>query len=209
MRALAARFLLVLAPPLGACSSVTAVDVDEREAIPRVAELDFASVQPAEPWDYWELRWAMDTRADSIVGSGGPVARDQIPPEILAELEGLIPATGFGPGCLPGHCFKFLAAVSGTAVEVRASAQGLREFLGGVGSLVEAALLVDAHGFHWDEGEHTGWRAAPEGWELVVFQTVSFCAPVQTDRVRVAVDGEGHLRERAREVWRRLECACV
>ena len=193
----------------GCGSSPTDVDVDDRAPLPSVAQLDFGAVEPAEAWDYWELRWMMPPGADSILGSGGAGARAQLPSQVQEELDALSPATGFAQGCLPGHCFKILAGVDGDEIHLWTTVDGLLEFLGSVDSLVEAALLLDAHGFWWDEGEDTGWRSAPGGWEFVVLERVSSCAPVQTDRVRLLVAGSGELHEQAREVWERLEGACI
>ena len=151
----------------GCRSSSTAVDVEDREPLPPVEQLAFDTVEPAQAWDYWELRWMLHPSADSIVGSGGPVPRAQLLPKVREALDALAPETGFAQGCLPGH------------------------------------------GFNWDDGHHTGWRSVPGGWELVVLELVSACAPVQTDRVRLHVHASGTLNERAREVWKRLEGACI
>jgi len=195
--------------PSGCLSSPTGVDLEDREPIPRVEALDFGGVETAGEWDYWELRWMLPPDGDSIVGSAGRLTRTQLPPRVQDELDPLSPDTGFAQGCRPVHCFKFLAAVSGLEVDVRTTRQGLRDFLGEVQSLTEAVLLLDAHQFFWDDGQVTGWRGTPQGWEFVVLETVTFCAPIQTDRVRLLVDASGELHERAREVWRRLEGACV
>ncbi|MGH7481560.1 MAG: hypothetical protein ACRELV_05350 [Longimicrobiales bacterium] len=199
---------------LAMCTSATDLDVDlgAFERLPSVDELDFTRIVPAREWDYWELRFSLgDGDIDNIVGSGGALSRTDLPAPVLSELDALAPPTGFARGCLPGHCFKFIAAVRGDRVFSFTRTDTLLEFLGGIGTSEEAILLVDAHGFNWQPADDdTGYRALDAGgWEFVVLDLVRDCAPIQIDRVLLRVSPEGTLSERARELWEKEDEMCI
>lgn len=195
------------------CSSVTGLDVDltRFDALPDVAELDFASVDPAQDWSYWELRMSWGTLEGRVVlGGGGALSADELPPETRTELEAIDLPSGFAGGCLPSWCFKYIVAVDGTGHVVTASTrEELRAFLGVTDSVAEAVLLLDAHGFHWSDDRQGIRMRDAGGWEAVVLELVRGCDPIQTDRVLVHVGTDGSVSVVDRELWQRLDGACI
>ena len=186
------------------------VDFDRLTTIPEVHEIDFSAVTPAAAWDYWELRFHVPSTFDSVVGAGGAFARAMLPPAVLTTLDGLELQFGFAFECLPGACFKFIAAVAGDSVVVFDTTQELEAFLGPFDDVAEAVIAMDAAGYHWGtEDDGTGFRPLDDGWEFVALQLVRDCAPIQTDRVLVRVTTAGTLRVIDREVFRRDENACI
>jgi hypothetical protein len=198
---------------LTACETITGLNLDMElyDALPQVEELDFSTVQPAQPFPYWELRFSLGEEhgEDTILGSGGWLGRENLPPEARATLEATRLPTGFAGGCLPSWCFKFIAAVNAAGEVITiATVEELSAFLGPVGSLAEAVLLLDAHGYFWSD-EDQGIRERADGWEAVVLELVSACAPVRYDRVIVSVSPEGTVTAGRREIWQSLEGACI
>ena len=205
------RATLLLALALAGCSSSSGLDFDrsDHDPIPPVETLDYARLTPAEEWDRWELRLdAVGGVVDGVVGGGGPLLRDELEPEARAAFVAVAPQAGFAWGC-DGGCFKYVAAVRDGVVSTFTTVPALRTFLGERADLVEVVILLDALGFHWDEGTDTGWRPADGGWELVAFEMTASCAPIVIDRVRVFVGVTGDVAELAREEWRRLEDVCT
>ena len=205
--------ILLLACLLAGCNSVTGLDVDltRFDALPDVSALDFSTVAPAQEWTYWELRMSWGTPEDRIVlGAGGALSEAELPPEIRLELEDVHLPSGFAGGCLPSWCFKYIVAVDGAGQVVTISTtEELRAFLGSTDSLAEAVLLLDSHGFHWSDDRQGIRMRNDEGWEAVVLEWVRACDPVQTDRVLVTVGRDGSVRVVAREIWQRLDGACI
>ncbi|MEX2529281.1 MAG: hypothetical protein WD960_00780 [Gemmatimonadota bacterium] len=195
------------------CNSVTGLDVDLTgfDSLPDVAELDFSAVDPAQEWSYWELRmsWGMPV-GRTVLGVGGTLLEDELPPETRAELEAIDLPSGFAGGCLPSWCFKYIVAVDGTGHVVTVSTrEELRAFLGVTDSVAEAVLLLDAHGFHWSDDRQGIRRGDAGGWEAVVLELVRGCDPIQTDRVLVTVGMDGSVNVVDRELWQRLDGACI
>jgi hypothetical protein len=205
------RWTPVLAIVAG-CGSPTGLGVDltDFERIPSIEALSFSAMQPAAEWDYWELRRGGWGGSDAIVGSGGAVERDALPDDVVAALDSLAPESGFGTSCLPGHCFSYIAAVRDGVVTTVLTVDELGAFLGELETVDEAVLLVHALSYYWDDGQSTGFRAVPGmGWELVVFELVAICSPVQTDRVLLGVHKAGTVAVRRRAVWEKLDGACI
>lgn len=185
---------------------------DVFEPIPALDELDWGAVVPGAAVDYWELRAVFDPQDPRILGSGGPVARSALPEDVRARLDAARVENGFGGGCLPAWCYRYIAYVDDEGgVGTVATRGALAGFLAPIASPEEAILLVSAiDGIWWEEtGEDTGIAAADGGWELVVFELAASCAPVQTDRVRYRVRTNGGVSEQAREVWMVSEGACI
>ena len=198
---------------LTACDGINAfdVDLDEFDRLPRFEELDFSKVSPGGSFQYWELRHAFGGRVngtDRIIASGGSRTRPELGAATIAALDSIRPATGYAIGCLPGYCYKFIAAVD-TQVRLYNTRESLRTFLGTIDSREEAALIADAHNFWWDDSNETGVREVSGGWEIIGLQLVKDCAPVQTDRVHMRIGRDGSLKELDREVHSKLENACV
>lgn len=198
------RFLLVVlpilaAPLLASCDPAAGVgvDLDQYDPIPPLGELDFEAIRPEQVWSYLELRrlWGFGEAAESVVGSGGALRRNELPPEALKSLADLRLTTGFECGFSVGRqyekgraasqgltadlvpVFKYVVAVDESdEVVTFATCDALRTFLGRVESLEEAVLLLDAHGFSWD-GDGDGIRPFGNGWEAVVKELVKICAP--------------------------------
>lgn len=206
------RLLVLAVAILGAgCSGsptgIDDLDLGEFDALPAFESLDYERVTPADDYDYWELRQAIEGisgQAIAVVGS-----RESLPPEVQDELEAIALETGFGPDCLPGGCHEYIVSVSGTSVETWATIPRLREFLGAVDTREDAALLVHAHGYYWS-GEKRGGaiRGTGDGYDVIALRLVQYCAPVQVDRYLLRVSGSGELAIRAREVWSRSN-ACI
>ena len=209
MKRLLLGLTLVLLASCGGLDSF-GPDLDDFEPMPRLEDLDFSRVTPTGNPQYWELRFSFGpgSGVDRIVGAGGTRSRAELGPAINAALDSIRIREGWARGCLPGACFKFIAAVD-TQVRVYNTQEALRAFLGAIETKEEAALLIDAHGFRWDEGQVTGVRKVGSAFEFVVLQLVKFCAPVQTDRVHVRVSADGTLRELDREVYQSNKNACI
>jgi hypothetical protein len=197
------------------CSAITDIDVDDLAPIPALEQLAFSTIQPAQGITYWELRYGFRTcqacndPADSVVASGGTVTRAQLDAGTRTALAALRPPTGFAQGCLPSQCFFYIAAVQNGNVVSFNTVAALKSFLGVINTEAEAVLLLRASGFWWDPaGEDTGMKTTGTGWEFVVLETVRFCAPIQTDRVRLRISAAGALREVDREVFEKSN-ACV
>jgi hypothetical protein len=137
------------------------------------------------------------------------LTRDQLAPALRTQLDTTRSPTGFHISCLPGYCYKYVAAVNG-AVQLYATAQALAGFLGTIDGMEEAALLAHAHGLYWDHhSPAAGYREVAGGWQIVGLQLVAFCAPIQTDRVLLLVRHNGTVQELDREVYNRNENACI
>lgn len=190
-------------------------EIDDRglDSIPSLDALDYARVQPATDWQYWELRHGFPGSGSGveIIGSGGPVPRASLPPSVVADLDAAEPLQGFAPSCLPAYCFDYVAATDGLGVTVFSTVEGLRQFLGTVDNATEATLLVHGLGFYWlPSHPGIGYRAAANGgWEFIVLELVRTCAPVQTDRVVLRVEPTAQTAEIGREVWQREEGVCI
>jgi hypothetical protein len=197
----------------GGCESLDTFDVDLKsiDPLPRLEQLDYTKVSPAGSPQYWELRMGFGpgSGADRVLASGGPRRRSELAQAAIAALDSIKPTTGWGTGCLPGNCYKYIAAFD-TQARLYNSRDALRTFLGSIETKEEAALIVDSHGFYWQEnGRNTGFRETSEGWEFVVLQLVRDCAPVQTDRVLVLVKRDGLIAERDREIFEKNQNMCI
>ncbi len=206
------KVVLAAAVLLAGCSSgALDIDMERFTRLPRLENLDYSKVDPAEPHRFWELRWSFGPGSGEgrVLGSGGTVDRSQLDSATIAALDQTRPASGFSISCLPGYCYKYIVAVNG-AIRVYANTEALLEFLGEIGSVEEAALLVDARNIYLDpDNPDTGFNGVSSGWEFVGLQLVRDCAPVQTDRVHVLVRRDGSVVELGRELHSKLENACV
>jgi hypothetical protein len=147
---------------------------------------------------------------DSVLGSGGTKTRAQIDTATLRVLDTTRAPSGFAQGCLPAHCFMYVAALTGSTVTIINTNDALRQFLAPIDTPEEALLLLRGRGFWWEAQDGvTGMTENGDGWEFVVLELVRVCAPVQTDRVRVIVRANGSIHEREREVYERNQNACV
>lgn len=202
---------LVLSLSTGCDPAGPDFDEDSLERLPEIEALSWAEVEPAQAWDYWELRHAFPGGGAQIeiLGSGGPVARSDLEPAVVARLDEIEPIQGFATSCLPAYCFDFVAAVDGDDVVVITTPAALHQFLGDLDNVTEAVLLVHAMGYYWEATAGTGYREAGSGWELVVLELVGTCAPVQTDRVLLMVPSSGPVAELGRAVWARDEGVCI
>jgi len=205
----------VLAVGLVASCEPAGPEIDDGglDSIPSLETLDYARVQPATDWQYWELRHGFpgSSAGVDIIGSGGPMPRTSLPPSVIADLDSAEPLQGFAPSCLPAYCFDYVAATDGLGVTVFSTVEGLRQFLGTVDNATEATLLVHGLGFYWlPSHAGIGYRAAADGgWEFIVLELVRTCAPVQTDRVVLRVEPTAQTTEIDREVWQREEGVCI
>jgi hypothetical protein len=204
-------FVIGFALGLVSCENTFDVDLGSMSAIPEVNTLDFSRVHPASAHEYWELRFSCCDNApdvNQILGAGGTKTRGQLDAATVAALDAARPENGFSAGCLPGHCFKYIASVNGS-VNLHTTRQALLIFLGEINTAEEAVLLLDSFSYSWTTDEKTGMRQVNGGWEFVVFQLVRACTPVQTDRVHVLIRRNGEASVLQREVWDRDPNSCV
>jgi len=208
-----ARTIPLLAVALAAgCGSLTGINFDpeEYDPIPVIQDLDWSAVQPDREWDYWEFRGVGPDLEHTVLGAGGRLERDDLDAATREALDATAPTAGFGEGCLPGTCYRYVVAVDGGDLTTINTPDALAGFIGDIDSRDEAILRVAARAHTWwDDGAHTGIRPEVDGWDLVVLETVAFCEPVQTDRVRFYVALDGRIEPGAREVWQRNENACI
>ncbi|HEX9691826.1 MAG TPA: hypothetical protein VGA22_06995 [Gemmatimonadales bacterium] len=188
----------------------TPIDLDGLTPLPDEAELDLAVIALAEPVDYWEFRIGSPTAVWQVLGGAGTKTRDQLDSATLATFDSTIPPTGSSHRCLPGDCFFYVAAIRNDSIWSYSTPDELLTFLGPLGTIEEAALLVTFHDF--DLGgdlDESGYRAAADGWELLVLKLVAYCDPIQTDRFLLHVSSSGVVTERSREVWRQSFGVCI
>jgi len=192
------------------CSSALDIDEDDLTRLPALEQLDFSSITPAQNHRYWELRQSFGSGSpERIIGAGGQVTRSELDAATIIALDNTRPPSGFSIGCLPGYCYKYVVAVNGT-IQTHTTASALLTFLGPIGSLEEAVLVAVSRDLYWGPNDsETGFVEVPGGWEIVGFELVRDCAPVQTDRVHILVRRDGTVRELGREVHSKLENACV
>lgn len=202
------RKMMAIPLLLAGCTSAFDIDMAGFSPLPDVEALDYSKVEPAASHTYWELRYAFEGSAPTVLGAGGTLRRDQLDPAQRAELDAARPPTGFALSCLPGHCYKYVAAVNG-AVSIYNTAEALAAFLGNIDGMEEAALTAHARGLYWNDSPDTGYRAVDAGWEIVALELVRACAPVQTDRVLLLVRRNGAVQELGREVYSKAENACI
>lgn len=194
------------------CDYLTDIDTSGMDPMPDFADIDFSRIQPAQSFEYWEVRfsWGAGSPRDSVLGSGGTRTRAQIDTATLRVLDSTRPPTGFAQGCLPAHCYMYVVGIS-NGVKLYSTVDALRQFLAPIQTREEAMLMLRARGFYWDprNGGVTGMRAVGDEWEFAVLELVRDCAPVQTDRVLVRVRRDGAVDERDREVWEKSPNACI
>ena len=196
---------------LAACESPADVNLEGLQRLPAYESIAFSQLRPANNPQYWELRfsWGASGPADRVIASGGTMTREQLDPATQSALQNLRVPTGFHPSCLPAFCFKYVVSVRNGVITTHRTTAELKDFLGDIDNLEEALVLLDAHGFYWTSGDDTGYRVAGSGWDFVALELVKFCAPVQTDRARISIRRDGSLSESAREVFAKLENACI
>jgi len=119
-------FLVVLGVSVG-CES--AADPEPFQTMPQLETLNYQAVNPAQIYDYWELRYA-DFETMTVLGSGGTKAKVELSDDVLARLESLRVEFGFSEGCLPDYCFKYLISVTGGGGESVADGTGATHFFG-------------------------------------------------------------------------------
>lgn len=207
--------ILVAGVSLAGCGGVTDVgfSADRYDPIPALEALDWGAVDPGEAWDYWELRRVGpggDAASGTILGSGGTMARSELSAAVLEAMDAAAPPSGFAVGCLPGHCFSYALAVEGEAVTVIVSRTELGAFLSPITTQEEAIVLGTAQSYvWWDEGAYTGAARSGPPWDVVLFELVRDCDPVEVHRVRYRVTSTGEVAERARELWERSPGMCI
>ncbi len=180
-------------------------------ALPAFEQLDYASVTPARDYDLWELRYSFEGQGYEVLGSGGSKSKEEIDPSVLEAFEAAHPEVGFDIDCLPGFCYKYVASLEGTSVELWTTPERLSSFLALLETEADAALLAKAHGYYWigDDVETGAIRAASAGYELVVLKLVETCDPVRVDRFRLQISATGVLSVRDSEVWQENRGACI
>jgi hypothetical protein len=194
-------------------------DVDPAAFTPlvEVAGLEFEDdVMLAEAATYWELRRGSpgDTVYTVVRSVGDKCAEADDVAICGQEFDDLSATSGFGPSCLPGDCFQYIAVNRGDTNQVVSSREELVTFLGNIDTPTEAALVAYADGYGWDassepEGSAGGVRAIADGYELLVTELVSDCDPIVTDRVQLTVSTEGEATPVRRQVYSVACGACI
>ncbi len=197
----------VLGMALSGCSSF--FEPEQFEPIVLYSS-QWAAIQPAQPFDLWELRSVGPDLRHEVVASGGIRAREEIDPETLRTFDRFLVTSGFAQGCLPGHCFSYLISIQGTQIRTWTDPTGLAAFLGPIDAPIEALLLARGHDYYWSgELEAGAIRATGDGYELVVLKLVSACAPVQVNRYLLRVRASGEIRVLRNEVRDKNKEACI
>ncbi len=180
-------------------------------ALPAFEELDYASVTPARDFDYWELRYSFEGQGYEVLGSGGSQKKVDLDPNVLEDFETAHSQVGFDIGCLPGFCYKYVASVEGTSVELWSSPGRVSSFLAPLDTEADAVLLAKAHGYYWigNDVETGAIRAAGDGFELIALKLVETCDPVRIDRFRLYVSRMGAVSVSDSEIWQTERGACI
>ncbi|HSG81541.1 MAG TPA: hypothetical protein VLC48_04785 [Gemmatimonadota bacterium] len=199
---------------MAACDSGLDVNPADFDQLPWLADLDYEQVVPAASFDYWEFRYVLevgDQEPDSVIGAGGSLSRAELDTTIIAVLDTLTAAPGFGIECLPGLCYKYVVSVAGPNIEIWNTPAELEAFLGTIGSWQEAAMLVNAYDYYWDTEDRAagGIREVSDGYEALVLELVSTCVPVQVNRSLVRVTRAGVVTEISTEEWSKVENGCI
>jgi hypothetical protein len=190
------------------------IDLAEFTALPALEELDTeGTFTLAESATYWELRrGAPGSEEYQVVLSVGDKCVDAGNAEVCRnEFDAMTAQSGFGPSCLPGQCFNYIAVNRGDTSSLVITREELVTFLGTIDSSSEAALIAFSHGYLWDASEPSAGsaRVSEEGFELLVTELVQACLPIQTDRVQVQVSPAGALTVTRQQVFR-VNCgACA
>ncbi len=197
---------------LGGCGLLDSgpfVDFEAFDPLPAVAALDLTEGLAEKGVSYWELR--IDGITQEVVTGGGVVARSEIDPDVLAAFDTTRVVDGFGQLCPPGDCFYYLAGLA-EGLEPRAwgSLDAIQPLMAPVESPSEAAILALAAGYAWsDELVEGAVRRVGDDWHLVVTRRVSFCDPIEDERVLLAVARDGTLEILKRETLRSAGGVCI
>ena len=187
------------------------IEIESYAQIPRLDELDFSAVTPNEGVTYWELRFvSFDT--ETVMGSAGTLCADAAEPvECRLAFGRLLAAEGFGPPCPPALCRYYVAVNAGDLNYTITDAANFVAFLNVIDSPQEAALVAFANDFNWRVTDVTrgGVRESGGcGYELLLSETVAFCAPIIVDRVHVLVHSDGRFEPLRRQVAESICRAC-
>lgn len=188
------------------------IDLTAFTELPRLEDLDAAGeVMPAGETTYWELRRSLGGTDMVLLSAGEACAEASDPAACESELAAMTSNTGFHISCLPAGCHHYIAVNRGDDIELVTTREELVSFLGTIDSTTEAALLAFADGYAWEADDPTanGARAVDDGYELLVSELVSDCAPIQTDRVQLQISTEGDVEVVRRNVYSVLCNACI
>ena len=211
LRWIAIAAVLIIALSAASCSKFPGLVLDEFDQIPRLEELNYDEVTTSRSFDYWELRLGGFEENFEVIASGGSIERDAVDPNLLAEFDATTTEDGFSIGCLPAYCFKYIASIDGTEIELWDSIEELVEFLSPIETAEEAILVALAHDYHWhpEDKKAGAIREQADHFEMIALKLVKFCVPVQTDRFLLTVDRAGELEIVASEVWEQDDLVCI
>jgi hypothetical protein len=190
------------------------VDLEAFTPLPELEALEVADdVMLADAATYWELRrTSPGSDVYAVVLSAGEKCAEAANADVCRqEFDDLSSGTGFGPSCLPGQCYQYIAVNRGDTHQVVASEAELVAFLGNIDTPTEAALVAYAHGYGWDPSEPSagGVRAVEEGYEPLVTELTQDCDPIVTDRVQLIVSTDGQVTVTRRQIYSVLCNACI
>ncbi len=156
-----------------------------------------ASIRPATPADYVELRGAMHretivTKTHESVGTA--CARASDPASCKKALAAATSDHGFGQGCPPARCHEMLVYTRGDEVGVINDMPGLRAFLGPIDAKSEALLLLRAQRFNpgsCQDVDGGGLTATDFGWTVKASKRIADCPVEHADyELNVTSDGQ-------------------
>ena len=81
------RKMMAIPLLLAGCTSAFDIDMAGFSPLPDVEALDYSKVEPAASHTYWQLRYAFEGSAPTVLGAGGTLRRDQLDPAQRAELD--------------------------------------------------------------------------------------------------------------------------
>jgi hypothetical protein len=166
-----------------------------------VSNLNLNNIQPAEEVLYFEIREVKQLGTGyTVVNKSGELCTDSSEPELcIASFEALHTEKGFGWHDHPADLTYYLAVEYNDKSTVIDTVDAVMSFLGTVETAEEAILLAVSNEYFISE-ETGGIRQVSDGFELILYQLVSLCTPIQIDRVWIHIDIEGKINEIDREI---------
>lgn len=163
-------------------------------------------LQPAQPFDYVELR---RERYSTVLAQHGELcvkATDRAACE--AEFRALRSETSFGR-CGAVDCAAYYAVNRGGVNSTAGSRDELLVFFGTIDAPEEALSLAHADGYHWGWAKEDGaYRQTDLGFELIVLRVTSSCDPVEIKRYLLRVRRDGSTEVLEHEV-KESESGCI
>jgi len=196
-------------------SFVEDLDLTQYEQLPDLnnLSLDLDAVSLSENITYWEFREDAQHPLDEVrvLGASGQLcdgAADEA--TCQADFEALAPGNGFGWHAHPTDMFYYFAVNQGEQTFALTSPDEVKNFLGTIDSKEKAILIALAEGYHWGNDKDVGAiKEVDGGYELIVLETVSYCTPLQSNRLLVRISTDATTSVANEEVFRQLDDHCA